>query len=100
MKQQLTVRKTLTLPANIVEILEGRASKLGFNFPQFVRYLLANEATAELDSLPKLSQSVMNELEQAETEFSITSQEFTEVDYDSVDDVIAKLEAAQKLINS
>lgn len=39
-----TVRKTLTFPAKLVELAEARGARFGMDFPEYLRYLLAQDA--------------------------------------------------------
>lgn len=43
------VRKLITFPNNLIELVEMKAAQLGFDFAEYVRMILANDVKSELE---------------------------------------------------
>jgi hypothetical protein len=67
---QSVVKKNMTFPKKLVEILEKKAKKVGFSFPEYVRYVLLRSVEPEIEEVEFVDEQTEKDIGQALKEYA------------------------------
>lgn len=82
-------KKLIAFPDNLVQLVEIKASKLGFTFGEYVRYVLANDVRSITETIEIMDSET--EKDYAEALIDIKNNNVTKVSKDEIKSYLRKI---------